>query len=257
MATVGLIIDVVIIALLVIFGLIGFKKGFLKSILSLFSWIVCLVVAVLTAKYVAGWINGIYDFSALIGDKIAKGLVKSNEFFATSINTFANKDAVISAIPDGTNKLLTQLIKIVFSNTAVDWQSTSSIGSIMGASLGHIVMIVIAGILVFVVLMIVVALLTKFLNKIASTKIIGGLNKILGLCLGVIKAGCIIVIINGVLIALSLVPTVNKMITPVIQDNTYVEKFVYNQTDKYVGKYIIEGDVIDNWVDNLWENRNK
>ena len=66
MATFGIIIDVFVVLLLAIFGLIGFKKGFLRSVLSLFSWIVCLVLAFLLAKHVAVWINGIYDFSGLI-----------------------------------------------------------------------------------------------------------------------------------------------------------------------------------------------
>jgi len=255
MATLGLIVDIIIIAVVVIFAIIGYKKGFLKSVLSLFSWVVCAVVAVLVAKYVAGWINGIYDFSSLIGNKISDSLTNSNEFFATAINTFENTDQIIASIPEGTGKLLTQLIKIVFSNSAVDMASEASIASVVGASLGHFCMVIIAGILTFIILKIVVKLLSKLFDKIASTKILGGLNKILGLCLGVLKAGVIIVIVNGVLIALSLVPAINKVITPVIQDNTHVERFIYNTTDKFVGEYIIEGDIIKNWVNNLWNNR--
>ena len=135
-------------------------------------------------------------------------------------------------------------------------QSTDTVASVLGGSMGHVCMVIIAGILVFVVLMIVVAILTKLFDKIASTKILGGLNKILGLFLGVLKAGCIVIILNGVLIGLSLIPAVNKIITPVIQDNTHVEKIIYNETDKYVGKYLIEGDLIQNWVNDLWNNRN-
>lgn len=257
MATVGLIIDVAIVLALVVFGILGFKKGFLKSFISLFSWIVCIVIAILTAKYVARWIDGIYNFSNLIGGKIGNGLKKSNEFFSMAVNQFSSKEEILSSLPSNTNKLLAQLIKVVFSNTAVDMSSTDSIGSILGSSMGHICMVIIAAILVFVVLMIVVHLLSKLFDKIASTKILGGLNKILGLCLGLLKAACIVIILNGVLIGLSLIPAVNKIITPVIQDNTYVEKVVYNETDKYVEKYLIEGDLVKNWVNNLWDNRSK
>ena len=73
-STIGIIIDIAVIAAFVIFGLIGLKKGLLKSVLSIFSWGFCILVAFLTAKYVATWINGLYNFSGLIGNKISKSL---------------------------------------------------------------------------------------------------------------------------------------------------------------------------------------
>lgn len=257
MATIGIIIDVAIVALLVIFALIGLKNGLLKSVLSFFSWGVCILVAFLTAKYVASWINGIYNFSNLIGSKIAKGLIGTNEFFAQSINVYeaGGKDALIAAIPTNINGLLAQLIKVVFSNTNVDMSSTNTIGSVVGSSLGHICMVIIAGVLVFIVLKIAIALLSKLFKNIEQTKILGGLNKILGLTLGLLKAGLIILVVNVVFVALSLVPAVNKTITPIIQDNTHVEKVIYNTTDKYFGKYVIEGDTVKNWIEDLWEKR--
>ena len=90
-STIGIIIDIAIVLALVVFGLIGLKKGFLHSILSLFSWSVCIIIAVLVAKYVSGWINGIYDVSALIGGKIEGSLLSSNEFFATAVNSGAER----------------------------------------------------------------------------------------------------------------------------------------------------------------------
>lgn len=256
-STIGIIVDVAIVAAIVIFAIIGLKKGLIKSVLSIFSWGVCLLIAIFTAKYVAGWINGIYNFSNLIGNGISKNLIKMNEFFAQSVNVYeaTGKDSLIAAIPNNINKALAQLIKVVFNNTDVNMASTDSIGSIVGASLGHVCMVIIAGILVFVILKIVIALLTKLFNNLERIKVIGGLNKILGLILGALKAALIILIVNIVLVGLSLVPAVNKVITPVIQDNTKIEKFVYNQTDKLFEKYVIEGDLINDWVNDLWKSR--
>ena len=47
----------------------------------------------------------------------------------------------------------------------------------------------------------------------------------------------------------------NTIIKPVIQDNTKIEKVIYQKTDEIVGKYVIEGKMIQTWIDNLWENR--
>lgn len=255
MATIGLIIDVLIVGALIIFGIIGFNKGFLKSLISLFSWIVCIIIAIFTAKYVAGWINGVYDFSGFIGEKIANGLIDTNEFFAQAISEFENTQQIIGSLPSDLNGLLRQLIKVVFSNTSVDMTSTDSIASVVGSSLGHICMVIIAGILVFIVLKIVIALLSRLFDNIARTKILGGLNKVIGLLFGVLKAGCVIVLLNCILVALSLIPAVNDTITPLIQDNTHIEKVIYNTTDDFIEKYIIEGDLLDDWITDLWNSR--
>ncbi len=256
-STLGIIIDIAVIAVFVILGLIGLKKGLLKSILSLFSWGFCILIAFLTAKYVAGWLNGIYNFSGLIGNSISKSLNNTNTFFAQSINVYeaGGKDSLIAAIPTDINKLLAQLTKSVFSTANVNMTSTDTIGYFVGSSLGHICMIVISGILVFIVLKIAVALLSKLFKNIAQTKILGGLNKILGLVLGLLKATLIVGVVNCVLVAITLVPAINKTITPLIQDNTYVEKVIYNTTDRLFGKYVIEGDGVKNWVENLWKSR--
>lgn len=254
--TIGLIVDIALILLVVIFGIIGFKKGFLKSVLALFSWIVCIAIAIFAAKYVAGWINGIYDFTGLIGGSIEKGLLDSNkEFFSISAGTLGSSQAVIANIPNNVNGLLAQVIKVVFSNVTITAETTDSIARIVGVSLGNIVMIIITAILLFIILKLAIFLLSKIFDNIARTKILGGVNKILGIVFGVVKAGLIIVILNCILVSLSLVPAVNNAITPVIQDNTTVEKFIYNKTDEVIGKYVIEGNMIQNWIEGLWESR--
>ena len=255
--SIGITIDIIIVAIVAIFSIIGYKKGLLNSVLSIFSWSACILIAIFTAKYVAGWLNLIKDFSGLIGNKITKSLIKSNEFFAQSINLFeaGGKDALVNAIPNNVNSVMKHLIKIVFSSNKVDFSSSETIGSVVGASLGHIAMIVITGVLIFIVLMIIVALLRKIFGNIEKTTILGGLNKFLGLLLGLIKATLIVGIINLILVSASLVPLVNKTVTPIIKEDTYVERYIYKATDKLFEKYVIDGDLIENWVEDLWKKR--
>lgn len=253
---IGFVIDIALILLLVIFGIIGFKKGFFKSILALFSWIVCIAIAVFTAKFVAGWLNGIYDFNGLIGGFITNGLVNGNkEFFSITAGSLGSSQAVIDAIPQGTNGLLAQLIKVVFSNVEVTSETTATIGELVGTSVGSIVMLIITGILIFIILKLAIFILTKFFDNITRIRVLGGVNKIFGLLFGVVKAALIIIILNCILVGASLVPALNNTITPVIQNNTTVEKFIYNKTDEFVGKYVIEGNLIQTWIEDLWNSR--
>lgn len=134
-------------------------------------------------------------------------------------------------------------------------ESSSTIGSVVGASLGHIIMIVIAGILTFIVLKLVVFILSRIFDNISRTKVLGSLNKIVGVVFGALKAAVIVVALNVILVALSLIPAVNNTITPLIQDNTHVEKFVYNKTDEVIEKYVINGNVIQTWISDMWTSR--
>ncbi len=248
LATIGLVIDIIIIALLVIFGIIGFCKGFFKSILSFFSWIVCLLVAIFTAKYLANWLNNIYDFDGLIGRNIASALSNYNEYF----NNYAADYSSIE-MPSGLG-LLGQLTKVVFNNNS-NFDEGTTIATVMGTSLGHICMVIISGILIFIVLKIVLFIINKIIDKLTKTKVIGILNKIFGLIFGVLKAGCIIFIFNVVLAFLALIPAVNNTISPLIQDNTYIERVIYNKTDDFIEEYIINGDKLQTWFSDLWENK--
>ena len=100
------------------------------------------------------------------------------------------------------------------------------------------------------------AILGKLFDNIARTKVLGGLNRALGFVFGLVKGACIVIIINIIAVALSLVPMINNtVIKPVIQENTKIEKFVYEKTDYVIGKYVIEGELVQNWIDSLWEKR--
>lgn len=255
LSTIGIVLDVVVLSAIIIAGILGFKKGFLKAILDFFSWVACFFLAAILAKYVARLLNGIFDFAGFIGKKVAGGL--NGEYFNTPINEMGltDKSQYIANIPAGTNGLLTQIIKLVINSSKFSLESTSTLGQIVGSSVGSVAMVIISLILTFIVIKLVVFILTKIVNKIASTRVLGTLNKILGAVFGVLKICFVVVVFNFVLCLLSIAPVVNKTIKPIIQDNTHVEKVIYNVTDKLTEKYIIKGNLIQGWVTTLWDNK--
>lgn len=255
MKIVGIVIDIVLVVVLLIYALVGVKKGFFKSLLSLFNWVVCLVLAIWLAKYIANWVGSWFGMEAAISSKISGSIVSANENLGNSVASFGSKDAIVAAC-SGMNGLMKSLINIIFSSNKVDFTSEASVADIAGAGAGHICVLAISAVLLFIVIKLVLLILGKLFDNIARTKIMGGLNRVLGFVFGLVKGACIVVIINIIAVALSLVPVVNNtIIKPVIQENTKVEKFVYEKTDDVIGKYVIEGKLVQNWIDNLWENR--
>lgn len=255
MNIVGIVIDVALIVIVLIFALIGLKKGFLKSFLSLFNWVVCLVVSIWLAKYIANWVGSWFGMENAISGKISSAIVGVNAELGNSVSSFGSKDAILNACA-GMNGILKQLINMIFSSANVDFTSEVPVAEFAGAGVAHICVLAISAILLFIVIKIVLAILGKLFDNIARTKILGGLNRALGFVFGLVKGACIVIIINIIAVALSLIPMINNsVIKPVINENTKVEKFVYEKTDSIIEKYVIDGELVQNWIDSLWENR--
>ena len=94
-----------------------------------------------------------------------------------------------------------------------------------------------------------------FFDNLCKTKAIGGLNKILGMILGLIKGALIVFSINFIVIALTLIPFVNRTIPKYINNNTFVERGIYKASDKLFEKFIIDGDMFENKIEDLWNKR--
>lgn len=255
MKVVGITIDIVLVLVVLVFALIGIKKGFFKSLLSLFNWVVCLVVSIWLAKYIANWVGSWFGMENAIAGKISTSLVGMNNELSNSVASFGDKDSIMAAC-SGMNGLIKQIISMIFSSSKVDFTSEAAVADVAGSGIAHVCVIAISALLLFIVIKIVLAILGKLFDNIARTKVLGGLNRALGFVFGLVKGACIVIIINIVAVALSLIPAINNtVIKPVLQENTTVEKFVYEKTDEVIGKYVVDGQLIQKWIDGLWENR--
>lgn len=255
MKVVGVIIDIALVLVVLIFALIGLKKGFFKSLLSLFNWVICLVVSIWLAKYIANWVGSWFGMENAIGGKISSSLVGMNAELGNTVASFGDKDSIMAAC-SGMNGLLKTIIGMIFGSSKVDFTSEATVADVAGAGIAHVCVIAISALLLFIVIKIVLAILGKLFDNIARTKVLGGLNRVLGFVFGLVKGACIVIIINIVAVALSLIPMVNNtVIKPVLQENTKIESFVYEKTDEVIGKYVVDGQIIQKWIDGLWENR--
>ena len=65
-SNIGVLIDIIIIAVLVVFALIGLRVGFFKSVLSMISTVVIIIVSFIAANPLSRLINKIYTFIGVI-----------------------------------------------------------------------------------------------------------------------------------------------------------------------------------------------
>ncbi len=190
--------DIVIIALVALFALIGLWKGFFKTLISFFGWFVSILIAALTARVVAEAlldITAVGNFVAGGGEgfslfKIFKGILPPalSELPAT-----ATADEITAALGSGVvGAILKPFIGLLTSTT----NAANSVGDGIALSLAGGVFEVVVGIGMFIVCRILMTLFTMFAKSLINPdKKKGFLGRIGGFVLGAVRGALLCAIL--------------------------------------------------------------
>ena len=203
-----MVIDIVIILLLCIFSAIGFKKGMLVSLFSIFSFIASIYLTYLILPLFTETLISILDINTLANESIAN----DNQI----INFFLNNQS--------------KLILIIKYLLHID-------GSVLNISSIQLIINIIS----FILLSIIIKYLLKItLKKIAlglkSFFIIGTLDRMCGLCFGFIKGVIIVCILCFVLTSLVEFKDFNNIIGTQVENSVLIETF--NEGTDYIVKSV-------------------
>lgn len=254
---VGLILDLAVAILLLTFAFIGYHKGFLKSLIALFSTTVVIALAVYFSNGFARLINSVYDFTALIAEKLVPSIERISSIYSMSFPSGMSGTEFYNSYIDAssTNTILKRFFKFALKGYSSSEIEGLKVAEVLAGSVASIIMTIIAGILLFILIKVALAFLSRFFDNITRTRVLGGLNKILGFVFGAIQGATIVVVFVVITICVSFVPKLNQKIYPLVQDDTKVVKVIYNTTDRLVDKYFIKSDTLTKWINNLWDNR--
>lgn len=230
------VIDIVVIAILLVFGIIGMVKGFLNTILSLFSSVASLGVAIFCAKPVAKLLDKVFGIVGSIGGKIASSLAGTikpfQDGFATSELT---GEGLKNYLAEGGLSFQERVYKLFIedSKTFTMGENTAEatdrlVVQYIGERLAAIIAVVIATIVVFILLKIAVLLLSKLFDALTKNRAIGGLDRALGLIFGLVKASLIICVALAVFYIIA-----NSTVQGWI-DNSTVTKWIYQYVTELV-----------------------
>lgn len=247
--TIGVLIDIVLVALVVIIAFVGMAKGFINSLLSIISTAIVIAISVFTAKYVAKFIDGILhvvDFFAKIATKMLNTL---GSFFTTPQAADTAGETIVESMPEGIYAPLQKFISKILTNTT--FADGQTVAEVVGAALGAIITTIICGIAIFIILKIVFNLLARFFDNVSQKKSIGGMDKLLGLIFGLAKGVILVLFLGSITSILCLVPKINDVVHPIIDQHTSVTKFVYNLSNDINNKYIIEN--IPDWLASVYK----
>ena len=199
-------IDIIFIALIILFAVIGLWKGLLDSILGLITSFASIFIAIWAAKPVAKFIRKIVDVDSLFYN-LLEGFYKGSE------------------------------VKTIFGV------------SLTREKLSAFLTVAACAVLVFILLRLTVWLISKlFDSATASSSTLSGLNRLFGLCFGVVKGlliNCVILAGVSVLANTGIAPNLKATV-----NDSKISNFFYKYTSNFVHEKL-SGGKLQSIVDDM------
>ena len=189
------ILDVIIIALFVLFIVLGYKKGFLSTVIDTFSVGISAVLSYMFCEPVA---EGAYN--AFVRNLVVTRFTRVLDDVSSALSVSEKVNAMIEGLPPSAVKLA-EAMGMNFNSLAI---SVSSGGSLSDEALidlavekiGQPIMICVTEVVTFILMFVVLSVVLKFLagifKKANDIPALGKLNAGLGGVIGAIKAFAIL-----------------------------------------------------------------
>lgn len=217
------IVDGVIIALLIIGGFNGFRRGLLSSILGILSLVGALAVAYFLGQQAQGLLE-LFQVNTMIEQFLNTSVFINNSLFETNLSD----SNVIQMIQDGLTAIGIPSFITNALNTFIN-DLNQPLGEALAEGLTNLAMIVLSFVLVYFIARLVIALVLKSIVKVVKdNKISSSVDKILGLLFGLLRTTVFIMVVISALMAISFI---NQGV------NTFlVDQFQLNSANFSIGK---------------------
>jgi len=243
----GLIADGIVVAIFLIFIMVGVSKGFIKSILSFFGSLVALIVAFIFCKQFAGILDDKFDLLAKLS-KVVENILDNNSKFAIELSAGAIQESLEAANVPGFMVSLIMELPVVVNNT---YPEGTTVASLVSPVIANYLLILISFLALFIIFKIVLLVLKLFADSIKKIKIIDIVDKLLGMVVGVVE-GAIVVYIG--LTVISFFPSVMSKPMEGINNST-IAKYLYESD--ILGKaleMVVDKDKLNDAVDDIITN---
>ncbi len=221
---ISIILTVIVTAVILFFALRGWRKGFLRVLFSTFQVVIVIILSMALTTPLANYLEG-----TSLGEQVYS---HTFNFIDTRISTFAlaSADGETPENPDIDGDIAAEIVDTLGMPTVIknllvsdDYvtQQLSAFEEYLAQNLTSLIMRALSFIILTVIILILVKViktLTKFINKIP---IIGGINKLLGLLLGILQALIILWIISIAVMIFSGTEGGSYILT-VIQGNAFL-----------------------------------
>lgn len=226
----GIIIDIIIVAIIVVSAVLAAKRGLIGTLFNLIGAVVAVTLAVVLCAPVSGFIDTNYVNPAvksyIVGTVDATAIGKSNNDTEENKQFLAEK---IEQMPDSLRSAL-ELADIDPDKVVADIRAGIDVDNVIesiAAPISGTISRVIAFVALFVILCVALWVVTKLLTAVFGVLPLGkSINKVGGILFGVLRGLVIVFIISSFFTAMSksVDPNGNNIFSKKTIDSTYVLK---------------------------------
>ena len=196
----GIIIDIILIAILLLSAFLGYKKGLVKLGAKLFAGIIAIIVTIIIYKPISGMIIN----NTSIDEKIENAIIQN------TTNFINENDKMQNGITENVEKnILPEQARNLSKN----------------------VVYVITALVLFVVVKIILSIVISLMDFVANLPILKQFNEMGGIIYGMVRGGlivCICILLMGVYVKMNPESTLNINI-----QNSYITKIIYENIVKF------------------------
>lgn len=196
----GIIIDIILIAIVVLSAFLGYKKGLVKLGAKLFAGIIAIIITIVMYKPVSGMIIN----NTTIDEKIENAIIQNT-------TNFINEN----------DKMQNGITEHVEKNVLPE----------QAENLSKNVVYVITALVLFIVVKIILSIIISLMDFVANLPILKQFNEIGGIIYGIVRGTlivCICVLLIGVYTKMKPESTLNNNI-----QNSYLTKIIYENIVKF------------------------
>lgn len=196
----GIIIDIILIAIIVLSAFLGYKKGLVKLGAKLFAGIIAIIITIVMYKPVSGMIIN----NTTIDEKIENAIIQNT-------TNFINEN-------DKTQNGITEHVE-------------KNILPEQAENLSKNVVCVITALVLFIAVKIILSIIISLMDFVANLPILKQFNEIGGIIYGIVRGAlivCVCVLLIGVYTKMKPESTLNNNI-----QNSYLTKIIYKNIVKF------------------------
>ncbi|MBE5746424.1 MAG: hypothetical protein E7359_03970 [Clostridiales bacterium] len=229
------VLDIVLIVFILIIAIIGFSKGFLNSLLSLISNLLTFVGAFFAAKPLTSLLNKIFGLASTIGNSLSSQI---SSFFTDFTNLSGAEVLANKCTADG----LLRTAFSLFIKPETIYASDEALASSLSSFAGNVVTMAISMVIAFIIIRLIIFFLAKIFDALKKKSLaINGLDKTIGLILGIVKGLIFFAIVCVVANLLQTVPAVADALDTVFTGSN-IAKPLYDFITGFVNNYISQID---------------
>ncbi len=246
-------LDLGIILCVLIFLIVGFKRGFMTSLLSSFSFKINAILSFFLCRPIASILNKIFNLESSIASSYAARLSAASPDFSVNLldipseelSSFISNTIDKSGLSTFTNRLTNLFLnKDSLYTTLHDSGHTSrTLSDIISSAFGNFFLTIISFITSIILIYLIVLLLRVITNKLRTIGFVKAVDNTFGLLYGLFQCFIVLVILSFIIKLLSALSFMQGVTTYI--NSSAVGNFIYGQINSFVDNYLNFGSLFN------------